>query len=124
MASLKNIYERRMPALERVADQLRCILVKVVAAIEDRTSCAPKYAASGSKAFLASSGRPPQKGCKPEEALSVCSDLIGGRVVCNNVEDVYRFAQLLKERLPGAPRVSRFRITSRIRTRAATERCM
>jgi hypothetical protein len=29
-----------------------------------------------------------------------CGDLIGGRVVCNNTEDVYRFAELLKERLP------------------------
>ena len=42
------------------------------------------------------------KAWKAEEALSACSDLIGGRVLCNNIEDVYRFAELLKERLPGA----------------------
>jgi Region found in RelA / SpoT proteins len=36
---------------------------------------------------------------KAEEALLACSDLIGGRVVCNNIEDVYRLAELLKERL-------------------------
>ena len=42
-----------------------------------------------------------EKGWK-DEALSACKDLIGGRVVCNNVEDVYRFAELLKEELPSA----------------------
>ena len=40
------------------------------------------------------------KGWKADEALSACSDLIGGRVVCNNIEDVYRFSELLKEQLP------------------------
>ena len=29
-----------------------------------------------------------------------CGDLIGGRVVCSNLEDVRRFAELLKEHLP------------------------
>ncbi len=39
-------------------------------------------------------------GWEADQALSRCGDLIGGRVVCNNVEDVQRFAELLKEKLP------------------------
>ena len=39
------------------------------------------------------------KGWQPDEALHSCSDLVGARVVCNNVEDVYRFAELLRGRL-------------------------
>ena len=36
-----------------------------------------------------------------DEAMR-CGDLIGGRVVCNNVQDVRRFAELLKERVPSS----------------------
>lgn len=35
----------------------------------------------------------------PDRALWCAEDLIGARVVCNNIEDVYRFRELLKEEL-------------------------
>jgi hypothetical protein len=35
-------------------------------------------------------------------ALDRCRDLVGGRVVCNNIEDVDRFVELLREALPSA----------------------
>src|SRR5260370_14962601 len=42
-----------------------------------------------------------KNGWQANEVLAVCGDLVGGRVVCNNVEDVYRFVELLREALPG-----------------------
>jgi ppGpp synthetase/RelA/SpoT-type nucleotidyltranferase len=103
MASLKDTYDGRMPALERGRRRLVSILAGVVAAIEDRTLVRAEVRSVRIKGLSSVARKAAAKGWKPEEALSACSDLIGGRVVCNNVEDVYRFAELLKERLPNAP---------------------
>ena len=40
-----------------------------------------------------------QRGWRPDQALWCADDLIGARVVCNNIEDVYRFQELLEEKL-------------------------
>ena len=37
MTTLKGIYERRTPAIERAGRQLQSLLAEVVAAIEDKT---------------------------------------------------------------------------------------
>jgi putative GTP pyrophosphokinase len=100
MASLKDIYDQCMPALERARDQLQTILVEVVAAIEDRTLVRAKVNCVRLKELSSIERKAATKGWQAEAALSACSDLIGGRVVCHNIEDVYRFAKLLKERLP------------------------
>src|SRR6516225_8898285 len=103
MASLKDIYDRRSPALERAGRQLRSILAEVVAAIEDRTLVRAEVRGVRIKGFSSIERKATAKEWRAEDALLECSDLIGGRVVCNNIEDVYRFAELLKERLPGMP---------------------
>ena len=41
-----------------------------------------------------------KNGWQANQALSACCDIVGGRVVCNNIEDVYRFVELLREALP------------------------
>jgi len=103
MSVLNDIYDRRMPALDRACRQLRSILREVVAAIEDKTLVRAEVRSVRLKTFSSIERKAAAKGWKAEDALSACSDLIGGRVVCNNTEDVYRFSELLKERLPGAP---------------------
>src|ERR1700722_304440 len=103
MASLQDIYDRSAPALERARHELRSILARVVAAIEDRTLVRAEVRSVRIKELSSVERKAIEKGWEAERALSACSDLIGGRVVCNNIEDVYRFAELLKERLPGAP---------------------
>jgi ppGpp synthetase/RelA/SpoT-type nucleotidyltranferase len=95
--------DRRMPAIERARNQLQSILVKVVAAIEDRALVRAEVRSVRIKGLSSIERKAAAKGWKADEALSACSDLIGGRVVCNNIEDANRFAELLKERLPGAP---------------------
>jgi putative GTP pyrophosphokinase len=92
-----------MPAIERARNQLQSILVKVVAAIEDRALVRAEVRSVRIKGLSSIEWKAAAKGWKADEALSACSDLIGGRVVCNNIEDANRFAELLKERLPGAP---------------------
>ena len=102
MNTLKGIYERRTPAVERAGRRLRSILAEVVAAIEDKTLVRAEVRSVRLKELSSIERKAAAKGWSAEEALSACSDLIGGRVVCNNIEDVYRFAELLKERIPGA----------------------
>lgn len=102
MTTLKDVYDRRTPALERAERQLRSILADVVASIEDRTLVRAEVRSVRVKGLSSIERKAAAEGWKAEEALLACSDLIGGRVVCNNIEDVYRFAELLKERLPGA----------------------
>lgn len=102
MSTLKDIYEQRTPAIERAGRRLRSILAEVVAAIEDKTLVRAEVRSVRLKEISSIERKAVAKGWKAEEALSACSDLIGGRVVCNNIEDVYRFAELLKERVAGA----------------------
>lgn len=107
MTTLHQAYSRRRPILERAADRLRSLLQDVVGRIEDRRlvrveldTVRPK--SPGSLALKAQ-----KAGWNPDEALSTCPDLVGGRVVCNNIEDVYRFEALLQERLPFEATVER-----------------
>src|SRR6266540_3247345 len=102
MTTLKDIYDRRTPAIERAGRQLQSLLAEVVAAIEDRTLVRAEVRSVRLKKHSSVERKAAAKGWEAEEALWACSDLIGGRVVCNNIEDMYRFAELLKERLPGA----------------------
>ena len=102
MTTLKGIYERRTPAIERAGRRLRSILAEVVAAIEDKTLVRAEVRSIRLKELSSIERKAAAKGWKADEALLACSDLIGGRVVCNNIEDVYRFAELLKERIPTA----------------------
>src|SRR6266511_458286 len=103
MATLRDIYERRRPALERARRELRSILRRVVAAIEDKTLVRAEVRDVRIKELPSIEQKATARGWKVEDVLSECSDLIGGRVVCNNIEDVHRFAELLSESLPGIP---------------------
>ena len=102
MRDLTKVYEQRGPALQRARRRLQSILVGVVASIKDKTLVRAEVTSLRVKGLSSLKRKAVEKGWKAEEALSACSDLIGGRVVCNNIEDVYRFAELLKEQLPSA----------------------
>ncbi|MCY3876730.1 MAG: hypothetical protein OXF88_20865 [Rhodobacteraceae bacterium] len=99
-AGIREDYEDRAPALDRVADRLRSILESVVATIESKTLVRAEVRRVRIKKLSSVKRKAESGGWKADQALSHCSDLIGGRVVCNNVEDAQRFAELLKEKLP------------------------
>lgn len=100
MTKLREIYEGKSPVLRRAEDELRSILEKIVATIEDKTLVRAEVRRVRIKELPSLQRKAEKNGWKADDALSSCGDLIGGRVVCNNVEDVYRFAELLKESLP------------------------
>ena len=102
MSEIRKSYKKKKHALRRAAKQLRSILEEVVKAIEDKTLVRAEVSGIRIKGVASLQRKAERNGWAPHQALSLCSDLVGGRVVCNNVEDTYRFAELLKERL-GSP---------------------
>src|SRR3972149_6534355 len=103
MSDLDEQYKRRSFAMRRAERKLRSLLREVVAAIEDRTLVRAQFAEPRIKTLQSLRRKANRENWKPEQVLTHCGDLIGGRVVCNNTEDVYRFVALLRERLPGGP---------------------
>ena len=102
VAELREIYESRFPALARAEDRLRSILERIVATIEDKTLVRAEVRCVRIKQLPNLKRKALANGWTADEALTRCGDLVGGRVVCNNVEDVRRFAELLKDDLPSA----------------------
>jgi len=100
MAKLREIYRRRSPVLRRAMRKLRSLLREVIATIEDKTLVRAQLGEFRIKKLPSLQRKAIENRWKDDEAFTCCGDLIGGRVVCNNVEDVYRFVELLKERLP------------------------
>ena len=100
MDEIRRFYTDRAPLLERAADRLQSILESVVATIEDKTLVRAEVRCVRVKELSSVQRKAESSGWKADQALLLCSDLIGGRVVCNNVEDAQRFAELLKEKLP------------------------
>jgi ppGpp synthetase/RelA/SpoT-type nucleotidyltranferase len=99
MSEFDEIYRRRRPALTRAEARLRSLLEAVVSRIEDRKLVRAEFDDVRSKSLSELESKARKFGWSAEDAFVRCSDLVGGRVVCNNVEDVYRFEELLKARL-------------------------
>ena len=100
MSEFDEIYRAKRPALERAEAQLRSLLEAVVSQIEDRRLVRAELDDVRSKCLSELNSKATKFGWSAEDAFTRCSDLVGGRVVCNNVEDVYRFEELLKAYLP------------------------
>ena len=100
MSTFRQAYSRASPVLKLAIDRLESLLHEVVGRIEDRRLVRARFCAVRSKSVLSLERKAREAGWTPDEALLHCADLIGGRVVCNNVEDVYRFESLLREQLP------------------------
>ncbi len=101
MAKLVELYRRRSPALRRAMRKPRSLLRAVIATSEDKTLVRAQLGEFRIKRLPSLQRKANKSGWKGDEAFTRCGDLIGARVVCNNTEDVYRFVELLKERLPG-----------------------
>src|SRR6266851_5066499 len=94
-----EIYQRKRPALERAEKRLRSLLVEVAASIEDQTLVRAEIDEIRIKEPDSLERKARKAGWSAEDAFTQCPDIVGGRVVCNNVEDVYRFEELLRESL-------------------------
>ena len=94
---MRRLYDEKRPALEQAKSKLRKSLRRVVGSIEDRDLVRAALRPVRIKEFESFRSKALRECWSADEALSVCSDLVGGRVVCNNLEDVRRFSELLKE---------------------------
>lgn len=102
MDELRDIYKSKIPSLGRAKKKLESILKEVVKTIENRSLVRADPPIVRIKALPSLQLKSESNGWCAGEALWRCRDLIGGRVVCNNIEDVYRLCELLKERLPSS----------------------
>ena len=103
MSKFLQAYSQTRPKLELAADRLQSLLLDVVGRIEDLKLVRVELDGIRIKAAASLERKARDAGWTPDEALSLCPDLVGARVVCNNVEDVYRFEALLRECLPFEP---------------------
>lgn len=100
MNDLDELYRKRLPALKRARQQLRKILKEVVGRIEDKDLVRAAYDTDRTKGLGSLKRKAESHGWTSAEAMMSCNDLVGARVVCNNIEDVHRFAALVQEVLP------------------------
>jgi ppGpp synthetase/RelA/SpoT-type nucleotidyltranferase len=101
VSQLGDLYHARRPVLRKARKKLRSVLEAVATAIEDKALVRAEVRSLRIKQLASIERKADRKRWNPADALQRCGDLIGGRVVCNNIEDVYRFTELLKERLGG-----------------------
>ena len=100
MDDLAKHYRRRRKVLLEARNRLRSVLLTVVAKIEDKKLVRAEVGDVRVKELTSLRRKAGKNGWQANEALSACGDLVAGRVVCNNIEDVYRFVELLREALP------------------------
>ena len=96
---IRKTYEDKLPILRLAENKLRSILEATVATIEDKTLVRAEIRSVRIKEVSSLLRKAQSSGWDTGQLLSRCQDLVGGRVICNNVADIYRFAELLKERL-------------------------
>ncbi len=99
MDELQDRYENSVGSLRRAEARLRSILAEIVTSIEDRKLVRAELTGVRVKTLESIRRKATVHRWPAATAITRCADLIGARVVCNNVEDVYRFAELPKERL-------------------------
>ncbi|MCC7065608.1 MAG: hypothetical protein IT456_22575, partial [Planctomycetes bacterium] len=100
MSVLSDLYHGKLADLHRAMDRLVSLLREVEGRIEDKALVRARLSDYRVKSLESIERKALRRQWRDEDALAECPDLIGARVMCNNVEDVYRFAELLRERLP------------------------
>ena len=93
-------YKDNLEYLKRVENFLRKCIDHVMHEIDDPKLVRARPGEFRIKEPDSLARKAQQRGWRPDQALWSADDLIGVRVVCNNIEDVYRFRELLEEKLP------------------------
>lgn len=97
---LKEQYDQLLPKLYKAEKHLLYIVEQALSRIEDKRLVRAKIRCQRVKSFDRVRRKAEAQGLKPAEACLSISDLVGIRVVCSTVEDVYRFRELIREELP------------------------
>ena len=86
-----------LPYLEKAEKRLSNLIAQAASEIEDKSLVRVHVKGSRIKDFQSVWRKVKNCGYSEEEDLYEINDLVGIRVVCNNIDDVYRFCELLKE---------------------------
>ena len=92
-------YQNELKYLKRVEELLKKILRDVMRGLDDPKLVRAQLVESRIKEPASLARKAKQRGWRSDQALWCADDLIGARVVCNNIEDVYRFQELFEEML-------------------------
>lgn len=96
---LGKLYAAERAALRKALRRVRQLLNEVVGNLEDKNLVRARLAVLRIKTLESLHRKAEDKGWSSKEAISYAGDLIGARVVCSNLDDVARFAELLREAL-------------------------
>ncbi len=97
---IRRAYLQLVPQLEKARERLTGIIAEVASQIQDKSLVRARVIGTRIKSFDSLLRKAEQKGLGVEDAFHGIHDLVGIRVVCNNVDDVYRFYELLIKSLP------------------------
>lgn len=101
--SMTQKYEQIEPVLERGLLNLEKIVNDALGEIED-INLVRAYIDEGRKKELTSCARKANNNnLSPEDLFDGIHDMVGVRVVCNNISDVYRFLKIFEETLGPIP---------------------
>jgi ppGpp synthetase/RelA/SpoT-type nucleotidyltranferase len=97
---LQQIYEEMLPNLKKAEGKLREAIERAIAEVEDKWLTRAQLRGTRVKTFDSLRRKAETKGLEPHKVVLHVGDLVGARVVCNNIDDVYRFRELLCRVLP------------------------
>jgi len=97
---IRKDYLQLVPHLKKAKKRLVGIIAEVASQIQDKSLVRARVIGTRIKSFDSLLRKAEQKGLGVEDTFHGIHDLVGIRVVCNNVDDVYRFYELLIKSLP------------------------
>lgn len=92
-------YRGKRKSLQKARAKLRSLLKEAITQIEDKQLVRAQLGSVRIKDIGSLRKKAAKNDWSAERAFRECGDLVGGRVVCSNTKDVYRFVELLKENL-------------------------
>lgn len=87
---LARLYKARLPVLERCREEGLSVLTTLVAQVGQFHLARGRLTESRVKALHSVADKTRANEWEPSEALERMTDLVGFRIVCNNIEDAYR----------------------------------
>ena len=94
---LAELYEAKLPVLNEASHRLRRHLEDVLRHAGDPQIVRARLLPLRVKTLDSVSAKADGHGWSGSDAIYRCPDIVGARIVCNNVADVYRIAELVKE---------------------------
>lgn len=95
--ALAELYENSKPLLQTAEDHLRRMVLDALGKISNSLLVRGRIAGLRIKSLDSLARKAERNGWSPSSAISNAPDMIGARIVCPNIDDVYRVVELVKE---------------------------